>query len=71
MDDFVIFKVSKLPITTYMGHYCLFSDDGLEHAPVWVLWNQVTWKCKALKMQGVDMALPYVSCSSNELMEFR
>ena len=70
-DDFVIFQVENKPITTSMGHYCLFSNDS--PTTVLVLWTQITWMCKMFKVQGgqANMALSYVSCSSWELMEFR
>ena len=70
LDDFVIFRVEQKPITTYMGHYCLFSNDS--HATVLVFWRQITWMCKMLTMRGVqvNMALPYASCTSRELVEF-
>jgi hypothetical protein len=69
-DDLVIFQVQKIPITTFMGHYCLFSNDA--HTTVdMVLWKQVTWKCKTFKMEHANMALPYVSCTSRELVELR
>ena len=70
MDDVVIFQVENKHITHKMGHYCLFSND--QRATVaWVSWKLVTWKCKILRVNNTDMALPYVSCSSHELMEFR
>jgi hypothetical protein len=69
-DDFVIFQVENKPITTHMGHYCLFSNDA--PTTVFVLWTQITWMCKMFKVQRgqANMALPYVSCTSRELMEF-
>jgi hypothetical protein len=69
-DNFVVFQVENKPITTYMGHYCMFSDD--QPTTVFVLWTKITWMCKILKVQGgqADMALPYVPCTSRELMEF-
>jgi hypothetical protein len=70
MDEFVIFQVENKPITTYMGHYCLFSN----HPPstIMVLWSQITWKCMIFKVKGgsKDMALPIMSCTSTERMEF-
>ena len=70
-DNSVIFQVENKPITTCMGHYCLFSNDS--PTTVLVLWTQITWMCKMFKVQGgqANMALPYVSCTSRELMEFR
>ena len=69
MNEIIVFQVDTKPITTYMGHYCLFNN--VTHDTVFVLWNLVTWKCKTLDMDGdAKMALPYVSCSSRELMEF-
>jgi hypothetical protein len=71
MDDFVIFQIENKPITTRMGHYCLFSN--VSDSTVLVFWSQVIWKCKAFKVEGgrANMALPFVSCTSRELMEFK
>ena len=66
-DDFVVFMVQNKPITTYMGHYCLYSNDS--DATVLVFWRQITWMCKMLTVGQVNMALPYVSCTSRELVE--
>ena len=71
MDEFVILQVQNKPITTYMGHYCFFSDAPQIPTEM-VLWSKLTWKCKTFKMQGGgNMALPYVSCTSVELVEFQ
>jgi len=69
-DDFVVFLLQIKPITTYMGHYCTYSNDSPGTRLVW--WNRITWKCKLLQGLGgaSGMALPYASCTSNELMEF-
>jgi hypothetical protein len=73
MDEFVIFQLANKLITACLGHYCLFTNDGHDNAPVFVLWTKVSWKCKTFKMQEEHayMALPFVPCSSVELIEFR
>jgi hypothetical protein len=71
MDEFVVFKLERKPITSYVGHYCLLSNDG--YTTVFVFWTQITWKCKELLL-GPDltlMALPFASCTSQELIKFR
>ena len=74
-DEFVIFQIENIQITTYMGHYCFFSNDDQDDITGFVLWDEVSWKCKTFKLEETgrhaNMALPYVSCSSRELMEFR
>jgi hypothetical protein len=69
-DDFVVLRVENKPITAYMGHYCLFSHDSRE--TVLVLWDRILWMCKLLTVRGgkVNMALPFVSCTSREQVEF-
>jgi hypothetical protein len=71
MDDFVLFQLQNMPITTHMGHYCMFSNDT--HTNHLVLWSRISWKCKVLKSRrgGDQMALPYYSCTPKELIEFR
>ena len=70
MDDFVLFQLKRLPITTHMGHYCWFSG-ATQHTDL-VVWTEIYWKCKVLKGRGGDdMALPFASCKSQELMEFQ
>jgi hypothetical protein len=69
MDAFVIYELENKPITSYMGHYCLFSD--VVATTVYVLWTQLTWKCKILMLNDNKMmALPFASCSSTELVQF-
>jgi len=69
-DPFVIFQVDNKPITAHMGHYCLFSNDT--QTTEFISWTQVTWMCKVLKVDGgrANMALPYASCTSRELVKF-
>ena len=73
-EEFVIFQIENIQITTYMGHYCYFSNDDHDDTPVFVLWDEVSWKCKICKVSGggrhANMAVPFVSCTSRELMEF-
>ena len=70
MDEFIIFQLENKPITSRRVHYCLLSNDG--YTTEYVLWNQVTWKCKVLSL-GDDslMALPFASCTPQELVEFK
>jgi hypothetical protein len=69
LDEFIIFQLTNKPITHYMGHYCVFSDEG--HSTVLVWWTQILWKCKALSLGGqFHMGLPFKSCTSEELVEF-
>jgi hypothetical protein len=71
MDEFIIFELNQKHITSYMGHYCLLSDSE-DTTRVFVMWEQVIWKCKALLLGGhTNMALPFQSCTSRELVEFR
>ena len=54
--------------------FCYFpGGKQTNYNMVLVLWTQITWMCKMFKVQGgqANMALPYVSCTSRELMEFR
>jgi hypothetical protein len=67
-DPFVIFQVVNKPITARVGHYCLFSNDS--QTTEFVLWSQIAWICKYFKIQGTNMALPYASCTSRELVTF-
>jgi hypothetical protein len=72
-DPFVIFQVVNKPrhalfFTARVGHYCLFSNDS--QTTEFVLWTQITWICKIFKVQGANMALPYASCTSRELVTF-
>jgi hypothetical protein len=70
MDEFIIFELKHTPITSYRGHYCLLSGDG--HTSVFVMWDRIKWKCKLLKLGGhTDMALPFQSCTSEELLQLR
>ena len=50
MDDFVLFQLKRLPITTRMGHYCWFS--GATQNTDLVVWTEIYWKCKVLKGRG-------------------
>jgi len=69
LDEFIIFQITNKPITSYMGHYCVFSDEG--HSTVLVMWTQILWKCKSLRLGGhTNMALPIKSCTSQEMVEF-
>jgi hypothetical protein len=69
MDEFIIFELSRNPITAYMGHYCLLSDDN--RSSRYVLWHQVLWKCKVLMLGGhTSMPLPFQSCTSTEQIQF-
>ena len=70
MDDFVLFQLKNMRITTHMGHYCLFSCDT--QRTDLVLWSEISWKCKVFEGRGRagDMALPYASCTTQELVQF-
>jgi hypothetical protein len=69
MDDFIIFQLENKPIMSRMGHYCWLSRDG--YTTVFALWSNVTWKCKALLLEGKPlMVLPFASCTSKELIAF-
>ena len=68
-DEFVIFQMEKRGITTYMGHYCLYSIAN--SGTVLVMWKQMAWRCKALTSPaGHPLALPFASCTTEELMQF-
>jgi len=69
-EDFVIFELQDKPISNYMGHYCILSDDGFMN--VLVVWHEVIWKCKQLRLgENNTIALPFASCTPNELIEFK
>ena len=69
MDEFIIFELNHKPITAYMGHYCLLSDNN--RTSKFVMWHQVLWKCKALMLgDHTSMALPFQSCNSREQIQF-
>jgi hypothetical protein len=70
LDEFIVFEIEQKPITSYRRHYCLLSDVG--HTTVFLMSNQVLWKCKALLFGGhTRMVLPIQSCTSEELLELR
>jgi len=68
-NNFVIFLITNNPITSYHAHYCIYSD----HQPTntLVFWTLLAWKCKVLTLpSGLNMALPFASCTSRELADF-
>jgi hypothetical protein len=69
MDEFVLFQIDNKPITTYMNCYC--TSSGVSRSTKYVLWTQIEWKCITFTMPAEIIALPYASCTSHELMEFR
>jgi hypothetical protein len=70
MDDFVVLELENTPINAYVGHYCLLSS-GVGRT-VFVMWDKVKWKCKLLyPTHNIVMALPFMSCTDRELLEFR
>ena len=72
MDEFVLFEIKNMPITSYMGHYCLLSQNEDPAQGKFIMWSQVAWKGKVLLLgNNSRMLLPFKSCTSQELIEFR
>jgi hypothetical protein len=69
MDEFVLFQIDNMPITAYMDFYC--TTTGETGSTKYVFWTQMEWKCKTFTMPTDIIALPFASCTSRELMEFR
>jgi hypothetical protein len=67
-NTFIIFHITNKPITSYHGHYCIYSDNN--PTTTLVLWSLLGWKCKTMVLpSGSKMALPFASCTSRELAE--
>jgi hypothetical protein len=69
-DEFVIFQITNKPITSYHGHYCLYTNNN--PTIKMVLWSLIAWKCKVMTLpSGSEMALPIACCKSHELEDIQ